>query len=502
MQVQPYNHNLPPDWKLSYDARPADLLTWSKQYPFGNTATFNQEIETYLPANVYVSNGELILEGRNTGGGNAGVSGGKYTSGMIASYNTLGFLYGYVEGMIKMPAGYGVWPAFWMLYQTYPASNEIDIVEIFENPLSLNNGVHFPNGSGGTGSDGGATTLTTDMSAGYHAYAVEWEPTFVQFYFDGQPIRRITTSGEIPSQLMYILANVAISGVAVGDHIPADAQFPLQMHIKYIRVWQRQGTQYQLSRIAAPVYANYMTAVRLDGAIASYALNEASGSVAVDSIGGANGTIIGTVQYNQSALTGDQSASMGFNGSTTYVALPNSINPTGLFAFAVEIWFEYPTTPAINNGRIVSNGHTDSTNTGFQMMLNSAAGGLVSLATANKTSNLYFSTNITAGTPHHYAMSYDGAHVYAYLDGVQVGTDTLTGAIVSSGLPINIGRGSWNADYWTGLGAHCSFYYNSLTAAQVQAHYNAGLAALTGPATLSLSESQPLVVTATEKAVS
>jgi hypothetical protein len=99
-------------------------------------------------------------------------------------------------------------------------------------------------------------------------------------------------------------------------------------------------------------------------------------------------------------------------------------------------------------------------------------------------------------------MSYDGAHVYAYLDGVQVGTDTLTGAIVSSGLPINIGRGSWNADYWTGLGAHCSFYYNSLTAAQVQAHYNAGLAALTGPATLSLSESQPLVVTATEKAVS
>jgi hypothetical protein len=244
-----------------------------------------------------------------------------------------------------------------------------------------------------------------------------------------------------------------------------------------------------------------MTAVKLDGAVASYALNEASGSVAVDSIGGANGTIVGTVQYNQPSLTGDQSASMGFNGSTTYVALPNSINPTGLFAFAVEIWFEYPTTPA-SGGRLIANGHTDSTNTGFQMMLNPAAGGLVSLATANKTSNLYFSTNITAGTPHHYVMSYDGAHVYAYLDGVQVGSDTLTGAIVSSGLPINIGRGPWANDYWTGLSAHGTIYYNALTAAQVVAHYNAGRAALTGPATLSLSESQPLVVTATEKAVS
>ena len=487
--TQPYNHALDPTWRLVYEARPSDFLTWSKQYPFGNTAIFNQEVETYLPANAYVSNNELILEGRNTGGGDPATGyGGKYTSGMVASYNCLSVLYGYIEAKIKFPSGYGIWPAFWMLYTTYPDNHEIDICEIFESPTTLNNGLHFPTGSG---SDGGAT-IVANMSADYHYYAVDWQPGFVKWYFDGQLVRTITTAGEVPSQLMYILLNVALSGVAVGNHIPADGQFPVDMHVQYVRIWQSYGSQYQLVRSLTPNYANYDAAIRLDGATNSYKLSELTGPMAHDSIGSANGTITGGVTLNQTALLGDQSPSMLFDGTSGYIALPNTVNPAGLFAWTVETWFEFPATH--HGGRLISNAHTDQTNTGFQLAVDSTSGGLASLATANKTANIYWSTVYATGRPYHYVMTYDGAHIYVYCNGVQVGNDTLTGAIVAGGLPINIGRGAYNNDYFQGLVSRTSFSPLALTPAQVSAHYAAGLATLTGPATLTMSDA--LVATA------
>jgi beta-glucanase (GH16 family) len=488
--IQPYNHPLDPSQRLVYEATPADMMQWSHQYPFGNTATFNQELETYLPQNVYIAptgstpaTNELILEARNTGGGNASVGNGKYTSGMIASYNKLSVLYGYIEGCIKFPAGTGVWPAFWMLYTSVQQINEIDICEIFESGTSLNCGVHFP---GGATHDGGPYTVA-DMSAGYHYYAVDWQPGYVAFYFDGVPLFRTETPSEIPNQLMYILANIAVSGVAVNDHIPADSQFPIDMHIKYIRIWQgypSASTPYQLARTVTQNYASYDVAVQLDGAANHYYLNETSGTTATDSIGGKNGTITGGVTLGQTAIIGDGSKSMLFDGSTGYVALPNTVTTTGLSALTVELWFMNPTKA----GRIMSNGHTDQDNTGFQLALNSLTQGLTSLATTAKTSNLYWAASFTTGVPNHYVLVYTGSNVYAYLNGVQVGSDTLTGTIVASSNAINIGRGGYGNDYYAGLLGHVSIYPSlAFTATQVQSHYNAGLASINSVASLSIT---------------
>lgn len=495
---QPVGHTLGPTFHMT-EIRPSDMLLWNYQLPFGNP---NNEAETYLPGNRYISNGELILEGRNTGGGNVSYpGGGKYTSGMVSSANCFSFRYGYVEVYAKVPGGLGTWPAIWMLYTTVPQSNEIDIVEIFEDPTKINDGLHFPNG-GSTGSDGGPTT-EADVSTGYHAYGINWQPTFVEFFFDGVSVRKITTQSEIPTAQMYLIMNVALGGVAVNGDLPADSQFPIQMHIKYARIWQENTSPYQLVTTLTPNYGSYKNTVKAQGATSYYPLNDTSGTTATEIITGANGTISASgVTLGQTPLITDQSKSMLFDGVNGNIVLPSNIKPDGLTAWSVVAWFEYPTTPT-HAGRFISNDHTDQTNRGFQISLNTSAGGLCSLALPSKTVNLYFGTTITTATAHMICMTYDGAHVYAYLDAVQVGNDTATGGIIAANYPITIGKGAYGADPWAGLGGQVTFYNGvALTPLQIASQWNAGRVLYNAPALVSVADAPLMIVSVSDKGLS
>src|SRR5262249_51753523 len=55
----------------------------------------------------------------------------QYTSGMLNSSKSFGFKYGYVEARVKLPKGFGLWPALW-LRDWKPWSYEIDVLEGFD----------------------------------------------------------------------------------------------------------------------------------------------------------------------------------------------------------------------------------------------------------------------------------------------------------------------------------------------------------------------------------
>jgi beta-glucanase (GH16 family) len=127
-----------------------------------------------------------------------------FVSGRFDTHGKVAFQYGFIEARIKMPAGSGNHPAFWMLGDNinqvgWPYSGEMDIAEIRSNePTTTTSATHYstvysPNtccynhdykvASLGVGAD---------VSAGYHTYGVAWMPNSISYYVDNRLISTTT----------------------------------------------------------------------------------------------------------------------------------------------------------------------------------------------------------------------------------------------------------------------------------------------------------------------
>lgn len=239
-------------WKLlfhdEFDSPSLDTTKWNTcffNFTVGNGCDHDQgELELYQPNEVSVSNGTLNLQAEKK---TLTATNGKtynYTSGMISTGPANGnasakftFTYGYMEIKAKVPAGKGLWPAFWTLPADLSWPPEIDVFEILGNaPTTINMHYHYPAASGGDG-DTGATWTGDDFSAGWHTYAVDWEPGSLTWYVDGIA-RRTYTNTNVASKPMYLLANLAVGGNWPGSP-DASTPFPNSLQIDYIRVWQK-----------------------------------------------------------------------------------------------------------------------------------------------------------------------------------------------------------------------------------------------------------------------
>lgn len=170
-----------------------------------------------------------------------------YLSGIITSYNSFRFLYGRVEMRARMPAGKGLWSAFWLLNAYYnqdqPEDPEIDIIEaIGDRTTTANQAYHYKVDNNGDGFYKSVESIENrsfidDFSADFHTYSVDWSKGLLIYYVDGVEVRRI--EGDLVSdEQMYIIANLAVGGWFPG---PADetTPFPARFEIDYIRVYQR-----------------------------------------------------------------------------------------------------------------------------------------------------------------------------------------------------------------------------------------------------------------------
>ena len=146
------------------------------------------------------------------------------------------FLYGYVEIRAKVPAGKGLWPAFWMLPSDHSTSEEIDIMEILGDRPDISYRTYHWGSSQSTGQSW--TIPGTDFSQGYHTYAVDWSADAIVWYIDGVERQRVTNAAILTHKSMFLLANLQVGGSWAGNP-DANTGFPANYDIDYIRVWKK-----------------------------------------------------------------------------------------------------------------------------------------------------------------------------------------------------------------------------------------------------------------------
>jgi beta-glucanase (GH16 family) len=166
-----------------------------------------------------------------------------YTSGLITTKFTFAQRYGVFEMRARLPAGRGLWPAFWLLNKDGAWPPEIDIMEVLGHaPDVLHTTLHTHEG-GKRGKYGTGGTRVADTSDGFHVYAVDWSADRIIFYYDDREVFRHATPADMHAP-MYILANLAVGGKWPGNPDAATA-FPAVMEIDWIRAYRRDAAPAQ-----------------------------------------------------------------------------------------------------------------------------------------------------------------------------------------------------------------------------------------------------------------
>jgi len=205
-------------------------------------------LQWYQSDDILLSDEKLVLRAQRRPRTSSDGTLYQYTSGMISSGRHtkdtsapagLVYQYGYVETKAKVPAGQGLWSAFWMLPDNNESKPEIDILEILgDNPDTLHMAFHYrtPEENRVREKD---IWVGPDFSADWHIFGLDWQPEALIWYVDGVERWRYTDTERIPDRTMYLLVNLAVGGDWPGD--PDDmTPFPSILEIDYIRVWKRQ----------------------------------------------------------------------------------------------------------------------------------------------------------------------------------------------------------------------------------------------------------------------
>ena len=170
---------------------------------------------------------------------------GHWESGLLSTVGPDGegfkLRYGYFEMRAKLPAGPGVWPAFWLNAQPAKGTGDPAIeVDIFEHygkfPAAYNTTVTvWPTAGAGQKPRSTAQIIPVasgSLSSGFHDFGAKIDPAWTVFYFDRIEVWRTATPPEHHTGFM-ILADLGLGGGWPIDGAPN----PSAMWIEYVRAY-------------------------------------------------------------------------------------------------------------------------------------------------------------------------------------------------------------------------------------------------------------------------
>jgi beta-glucanase (GH16 family) len=229
----------------------------------GGGACFDSEAVYYAPSAVKLdgsADGAAVIATTRINGALPGDAGKcltsvcAFVSGRFDTHGKVSFQYGFIEARIKMPAGSGNHPAFWMLGDNinqvgWPYSGEMDITEIHGNePTTTTSATHYSTvNSPNTCCSNhqykvAALGVGADVSTDFHTYAVAWLPNSISYYVDNRLISTTTpaTLGGLwafNSKFFLILNNAVNAGFS-GSWANLQSS---TMTIDWVRSYQLNG---------------------------------------------------------------------------------------------------------------------------------------------------------------------------------------------------------------------------------------------------------------------
>ncbi len=254
------------DWPLvwadefDYEGAP-DPEKWGYETGFIR----NQEDQYYTDSlrNSRVEDGHLILETHRERMINAAYkndnvkswkqnrSHAEYTAASLTTKDLAEWQYARIDIKAKLPAGRGLWPAFWMLGANWkevgwPKCGEIDIMEhVGYEPDNIFGTIHTESYNHMRGTQKGKDIFINNPYDSFHVYSLIWTPETMDFLLDDVVYNSIPnehlTEAEWPfDQKFHLKINVAVGGMLGGREGIDDSAFPNQMIIDYVRVYQAE----------------------------------------------------------------------------------------------------------------------------------------------------------------------------------------------------------------------------------------------------------------------
>lgn len=178
------------------------------------------------------------------------------------------------------------------------------------------------------------------------------------------------------------------------------------------------------------------------GLIAYWKLDETTGTLAPESEGGYNGTLVGAAAWQP--VGGKMGGALQLGGNASYVTTPFVLDPaTG--SFTVLAWVKGGAPGQV----MVSQAG------GANWLLLGADGALATelMQSGRSGKPMTSSTRLTDNAWHHVGLAWDGSDRILYADGVEVARDRLTTAVPSAAGGLNLGAGAKPApgNCWSGL---------------------------------------------------
>lgn len=247
-------------WSDEFNGVHLDASKWN--YDLGGGGWGNYELQGYTSNtnNIYLKDGKLVIQANEEDNIYF-----PYSSARIHTKDKFAFRYGKIAARMRLPYGYGVWPAFWMMGVNkdsvgWPSCGEVDIMEITGGKEYGDSVVYGTTHWYSEEVHGLVSAGQTDMNAytndngdlvpvpfylDYHVFELEWNTNEMRFFYDGKEynyfdIRTIRPDLAAFHKDFYILLNLAIGGrlTRIATATDVTAKFPQMLTVDWIRVYK------------------------------------------------------------------------------------------------------------------------------------------------------------------------------------------------------------------------------------------------------------------------